>query len=58
VFEQHVEDDNALVWLFIAATLGLHLTNQRRSLIDPERGFGSFKASVNYYIDVISQIRN
>jgi hypothetical protein len=58
VFEQHIEDDHALVWLFITAILNVHLVNQRRSYIDPERVFGSFKESVNYYIDVISQIGN
>jgi hypothetical protein len=36
--------------------LGVHLENQRRSQIDLERKFDSFKAGVNYYIDIISRL--
>jgi hypothetical protein len=58
VFEQYLSSDDDQVWAFIMAVLGLHLENQRRSLVTPGRPCRSFKEGVNYYLDVISRIED
>lgn len=58
VFEQHLSSDHDRVWAFITIMLGLHLENQRRSLVTSTRTFNSFKECVNYYLDVISRIED
>ncbi len=54
--EQYIEDNHNIVWAFAAEMVGVHLWNQRRPEVDPEREFGSFKEEVNYYIDVLSRL--
>jgi hypothetical protein len=54
--EQYIGDDHNIVWAFAAEMVGVHLWNQRRSDIDLEREFGSFKDATNYYIDVLSRL--
>ena len=54
--EQYIEDNHNIVWAFAAEMVGVHLWNQRRSDIDLEREFESFKDETNYYIDVLSRL--
>jgi len=56
ILEQYVENDHAIAWAFAAAMLGVHLENQRRSEIDMEREFSSFKEAVSYDVDVLSRL--
>ena len=55
VLEQYVEN-GSIPWAFAATSLDLHLLNQRRSQIDMERKFDSFKEGLSYYIDVLSRL--
>jgi hypothetical protein len=53
--QRHVEDEQHLVWAFVATFLSVHLQN-RTVEVDLNCEFDSFKAASNYYVDVISKM--